>query len=388
MTGPRAYQDVAVAAPTSVRYERFSTKSGHYFCGTVLRQMLASANLDKAAVDGLCVSSFSLAPDTAVALTEHFGLATRWVDHLPFGGASGLIALHRAARAVEARDADIVACIAGDTNDPDAFRRSTASFSRFGRDAVYPYGSGGTNVTAAFLTDQYMQLYGATREDFGRICVAQRQNAAAYPNALLRKPLALEDYLAARPVADPLRLFDCVMPCSGAEGFLVMRGETAQAHGLEFASLVSLIERHNAFFADEVQTRSGLADGQATLFSAAGIGPDDIGVLEIYDDYPVIVAMQLEDLGFCQKGEAKALLRAHDFRVDGSLPLNTCGGQLSAGQAGAAGGFLGIVEAVRQLTGRALGDQVEDARTALVTGFGMLNFDRGLSSAAAILAAS
>jgi len=95
--------------------------------------------------------------------------------------------------------------------------------------------------------------------------------------------------------------------------------------------------------------------------------------------------MQLEDLGFCSKGEGAQFVRRNSFTLDGTLPLNTSGGQLSAGQAGAAGGYLGMTEAVRQLTGTALGTQVENARLGLVSGFGMINYDRGLCSGAAIL---
>jgi acetyl-CoA acetyltransferase len=108
--------------------------------------------------------------------------------------------------------------------------------------------------------------------------------------------------------------------------------------------------------------------------------------VQAYDDYPVITLMQLEDLGFCEKGAGPQFVRSHEFTHDGSFPLNTSGGQLSVGQAGAGGGFLGLVEAIRQLTGQAGARQVRDAKIGLVSGFGMINFDRGLGSGAAILA--
>jgi acetyl-CoA acetyltransferase len=98
--------------------------------------------------------------------------------------------------------------------------------------------------------------------------------------------------------------------------------------------------------------------------------------------------MQFEDLGFCAKGEGPAFVRGHDLTNAGTFPHNTSGGQLSVGQAGAAGSYLGLVEAMRQVTGSPLGTQVPDARIALVSGFGMINYDRGLSSCAAILSAS
>ena len=103
--------------------------------------------------------------------------------------------------------------------------------------------------------------------------------------------------------------------------------------------------------------------------------------MQTYDDYPVISMMQFEDLGFCGKGEARGFVRERDLTVGGDLPHNTSGGQLSAGQAGAAGGYLGLVEALRQVTGQAGPTQVEGARRALVSGFGMINYDRGVCSA-------
>jgi acetyl-CoA acetyltransferase len=377
-----------LAAPVTVPYVRYSIRAAHWWLARSFKQLLDSSGLKKDDVDGLTVSSFTLAPDTAIGLTQHLGLSPRWLDHIPLGGASGVVALRRAARAVQAGDADVVACIAGDTNHVDSFRLTLANFSQFARDAVYPYGAGGPNASFAFLTAYYMQKHGATREDFGKLCVAQRANALKFPAALFKKPLTMEEYLAARPIADPLHLFDCVMPCAGAEGFLVLSESRARTLKLPYARLLGTIERHNAFAADPVQMRAGWALDRDDLYKQAGVGPEDMDFVQTYDDYPVISLMQLEDLGFCGKGEGPAFVRRHSFTHDGSFPLNTSGGQLSVGQAGAAGGFLGMVEAIRQLTGAAKARQVEKAKLGLVSGFGMINYDRGLGSGAAILAAS
>lgn len=382
----RGYEDVVAAVPVTVPYVRFSIRGAHWFIGRALAGLLRDSGLRKEAIDGLCVASFTLAPDTAIGVAQHLGLAPRWLDFVPMGGAAAVIALRRAARAVESGDAEVVACVAGDTNSVDTFRQGTAGFSQFARDAVYPYGSGGPNASFALLTAHYMRAFGARREDFGRLCVAQRANALANPHALFKQPLTLEQYLSARPVAEPLHLFDCVMPCAGAEAFLVMRRSRAEAQGLRCARLLAAIERHNAFAADPIQFRGGWALDRDELYAQAGTAPADMDLVELYDDYPVIVLMQLEDLGFCAKGEAPAFVRSNTFTVDGSLPLNTSGGQLSTGQAGTAGGFLGMVEAIRQLTDQPLGAPVPGAKLGLVSGFGMVTYDRGLSSGAAILA--
>lgn len=382
----RGYEGVAVCAPVSVPYRRYSVNSAHWWIGRALHTLTRRVGLRPADIDGLSVSSFTLAPDTAVGLTQHLGLSPRWLDHVPMGGASGGVALRRAARAVQAGDADFIACVAADTNHVDSFRKTLSSFSRFAQDAVYPYGSGGPNASFALITRHYMNRTGAKREDFGRICVAQRANAQRYDGALMRTPLTLDDYLRARAIADPIHLFDCVMPCAGAEAFLVCREEDAHALDLPFARVLATIERHNAYQDDPIQFRGGWALDRDDFWSMAGIKPDAVDFLQTYDDYPVIVMMQIEDLGFCGKNEAPAFVVAHSLTTDGDFPHNTSGGQLSVGQAGAGGGYLGLVEAVRQLTGDAGATTVRDARIGLVSGFGMINYDRGLASSAVLLA--
>ena len=383
----RDYRDIVAAVPVTLPYMRRSDRPAAWFLARALALLLQRSGLPKSAIDGLCVSSFTLAPDTAVAFTQHVGLSPRYIEWLPMGGACGVIALRRAARAVQAGDAEVVACLAGDTANADSFRSLIANFSRFSQDAVYPYGAGGPNASFALITAAYMHRTGATREDFGRICIAQRANAQRNALALLRAELTLDAYLAARPIAAPLHLYDCVMPCAGADGFLMMTRGRAEALGLPDVRVLGAIERHNAFPDDPVQLRGGWAMDREALWTQAGIGPDAIDLVETYDDYPVIALMQLEDLGFCAKGDGPDFVRRHDFRVGGDFPHNTGGGQLSVGQAGAAGGYLGLVEAMRQLTGAVPERAVARARHALVSGFGMINYDRGLCSAACVLAA-
>ncbi len=382
------YDGVVLTCPVSIPYQRYSIDTAHWWIASALRETLKAAGLSPKDLDGFSVASFTLFPDTPVGLTQHLGLSPRWLDMIPMGGASGVVALRRAARAVQAGDADIVACVAGDTNHIDSFRRMLSSFSRFAMDASYPYGYGGPNANFALLTDRYMQEFGATREDFGRICVAQRSNALNYPNAIMKKPLTLDDYLGARPIADPIALFDCVMPVAGSEAFLVMTEDEAIRRNLPFARIASAIERHNAHAEDPIQLRGGWTVDLEDLYEMAQAAPADMDLVQTYDDYPVISMMQIEDLGFCAKGEGPDFLRDKDMTITGDFPHNTNGGQLSAGQAGAAGGFIGLVEAIRQVTDQAGPTQVKGARKALVSGFGMINYDRGLCSSAAILEAA
>ena len=380
------YEGIVMAAPVTIPYVRYSIESAQWWIGRALGALVAQAGIRSSDIDGLSVSSFTMAPDSAIGLTQHFGLCVRWLDTIPLGGASAVAALRRAARAVQARDVDIVACVAGDTNHVDSFRHTLENFSRFNQDAVYPYGAGGANASFALIARHYMRTYGVMREDIGRIAVAQRANALRNPNALMKAPLTLEQYVSARPISDPIHLFDCVMPCAGAEAFLVMREETAAALKLPAAKLLSTIERHNAFGDDPVQLRGGWAMDTDELYAMAGVNPGHLDFVQTYDDYPVISMMQFEDLGFCKKGEGAEFVRSHDLTIDGDFPHNTSGGQLSVGQAGAGGAYLGMVEALRQVLGTAGLTQVKNASLGLASGFGMINYDRGLASGAAILA--
>ena len=381
----KGYEGIAVAVPVTVPYERYSTRGAPWFLSRVLAELLKASGLQKDAIDGLCVSSFSLTPDTAVGLTQHLGVSPRWLDHIPMGGASGVVAVRRAARAVQAGDADIVACISGDTNHVDSFRLMLGSFSAFARDATWPYGSGGPNSMFAFITAHTMRTRGATREDFGKICVAQRQNALGIPHAMFKKPLTLDEYLGARVIADPIHLFDCVMPCAGGDGVLVMSEARARDLGLPFVQVLAATERHNAWREDPIMIRGGWSVDRDELFGMAGVQPQDLDFVQFYDDYPVIVMMQYEGHGLCAEGEGAEFVRAHTLDCAGTMPTNTSGGQLSMGQAGAAGGYLGLVEAVRQLTDRPLGAAVPDAKVGLVSGFGMITYDRCLCTGALIL---
>ena len=383
----RGYEGVAAAVPVTIPYERRSEHGVHWWFGRALAALVKQSGIAKDEIDGLITASYTLRPDTAVSLTEYFGLSVRWLEDLPMGGASGPIALRHAARAVEAGDAEVVACLAADVLGGDAFGSLMDNYSTFSRDGAMPYGAAGPNLPFALITQHYMDRTGATREDMGRISIAQRYNGAAFPHALLKKPLSMEEYLAARPIAEPLHLYDCVMPCSGAEAFLVMSEERAKSRNLPYARILAGIERHNANREDNVQISGGWPVERDALYQAAGLGPGDMAFLQAYDDYPVIVMFQLEGLGFCAAGAAPAFVRETDLTADGGgLPLNTSGGQLALGQAGAVGGFVGLTEGLRQVTGQALGIQVPDAQIGLVSGYGSVNFDRGLCFSAVILA--
>jgi len=384
MMARSAYSGVAVTVPVSLSFGRFSDEDTPVYFARALQALLKKSGLQKEVIDGLAVSSFSLGPDPAIALSRSLGLSLRWLEDISLGGASGGVTLNRAARAVQAGDASIVACIAADTNPKDGFKDLVANFSRASTDGVYPYGAGGPTSVFALLTQQYMQEYGVTRRDIGALCIAQRKNAKDVPHAIHRKPLTLDAYLEAKMIAEPLCIYDCVMPIGGAEAFLVMSEDKAKALGLPYATVLSSIETHNAFFEDSSPLRGGWELGSKDLFDQVSLTPDNIDIIETYDDYPIVSVLQLEELGFFPRGKGlERLAQNADFLTK----HNTSGGQLSCGQAGAGGGYLGLVEALRQLTGQAEEWQRPKVKHALVSGYGMVVYDRCLATCATILKA-
>jgi acetyl-CoA acetyltransferase len=196
-----------------------------------------------------------------------------------------------------------------------------------------------------------------------------------------REPLTLEEYLAAPIVAEPLCRFDCVPVVSGADALVVTSDDRAPA-GVRIRAIRAL---HNPDGQEGDGLHTGLAEIAFELWDAAAAGPGDIDLAWVYDDYPAMVLVQLDDLGFDAEQDAARFvaMRLEEQR----WPLNTSGGQLSAGQAGAAGGMHGLVEAVTQLRGEGGARQVPDARLAAVTGYGMVLYRYGACAAAAVLEA-
>ena len=345
------------------------------------RGALDDAGLTPSEIDGLGVASFSLAPDHAIDLAWRLGLRVRWLMEDPHGGASALNMLHHAWRAIEAGDAEAIVLLAGDALSPVEFRRLTDDHNSATRDHLALIPAGGPNTLFALLTRRHMREHGLSRETYGRVALAQRGWATLNPAAVHREPLTMADYLGAPIVADPLTLFDCVPIVAGADAVVVTAAE--RAPGRRAVEVVAFAAAHNHDQQEGDGLRTGLAETASGLWETAGHGPEDVDVASVYDDYPVMVLVQLTDLGFASDGELEGFAR--EQLDQGLLPVNTSGGQLSAGQAGAAGGMHGLVEAVRQLRGEAGERQVDRARTAVVTGYGMIAYRYGACSNAVVL---
>lgn len=378
------FDGVRIVGAGQTAYAKRSPHGVHRLLFQAGSAALKDAGLDWNQVNGLAVTSFMLPPDNVAIMAEHIGIEARFLFQGLYGGASGVIGIAHAARAIRDGACDVVVCAAADAFDVASHNETLDRFNGSVRDYLSPQGFGGANGMFALHTRLYMERYGATLEDFGRFCIALRANALRNPNAILREPLTMQAYLNARRIADPLRLYDCVLPCVGGDAIVLVSEKIARSLRGPGLRIMASEEIHN-FPANDVFALPGGWEGFADrLYERAGCGPRDLHFAQVYDDYPVMSFIQLEGLNICAKGTAHRFVRDTDITVDGSFPVNTGGGQLSAGQAGAAGGMIGVFEAVTQLLGRAGKRQIKCER-GVVCGYGMVAYGRGLSSSAAIL---
>jgi acetyl-CoA acetyltransferase len=250
------------------------------------------------------------------------------------------------------------------------------------RDHLTPIDVGGPNALFALVTQAHMAKYGLDREAYGKVVVSQRAWAGTNPRAAYRAPLSMEEYLAAPMIADPLGLLDCPPIVAGAEAVVVSAADRGRGRGV---SIRAIRASFNHDHQEGEGLRTGLADLAPSLWDESGIGPEDVDVVGIYDDYPVIVLVHLEDLGFVSGGDARGVLLGPGGR---GLPVNTAGGLLTAGQSGAGGGLHALVECVRQLRGEREEGQVDGARVAVVAGYGMVLYRYASCSVAAVLEAA
>jgi acetyl-CoA acetyltransferase len=379
-----AYDGAVIVGYGQTEYHKRAQQEVPWYLADAIRRALAHAGIDKREVDGLAVSSFMLPPDNTATIAEQLGMTLRWGYLGTFGGAEHVIGLLRAARAIQHEDAEVVVVVAADAFTVERHMAMMNVFNT-GFEYLAPYGMGGTNGLFAMVERRHRYEFGTTRAQLGKLAVTQRRNAGLNPNALLRTPLSLDEYLNARLIADPLRLYDCVLPCSGGDAVVVTSARRARTLRRRPIRILAGDERTNYRAKDLVMLEGGWAEFSPRLFREAGLGHADIDMLQLYDDYPIMELIQLEGLGFCGKGEGGRFVAATDISLTGTLPINTGGGQLSGGQCGAGGGAIGLTEAIMQLQGEAGARQVAGARTALVTGFGMVGFVKGLCQSAVIL---
>jgi acetyl-CoA acetyltransferase len=240
------------------------------------------------------------------------------------------------------------------------------------RDYYFPYGLTVPVQWFSMMARCHMEEFGTTAEHFGAVAVAMRKHAQLNPGALMRgRPMTLDDYLASPMIADPFRLFDCSLEADGAIAMVVTTAERARDLPSKPVHVMG-IAQGQPFPADDIATRDdvfelGLTSAAPRAFGMAGITPADVDFAQIYDPFTFQVIQQIEELGFCKRGEGGAFVADGRIELGGALPVNTSGGLLSEAHVLGMNHFL---EAVKQLRGEAGERQVANAEIGIVTGFG------------------
>ena len=373
-------KDIAIVGygetPTVLR----SGRSSYDLAAEALEAVLVHTGVDKDVIDGVCFAetmSETSNPFWGVYLCEQLGLEPSWMQVNGLGGASTIGGVARAAAAIRDGLCETVLVLSADAQS--SWPPTEQGAQRF--EFQYPVGLNGPPGVFGLITQRYRHQYDLRDEALAKLAVTQRRHALMNPNGTekLRKPLTEEQYLASPYVSEPLRTLDSVMVCDGANGMLVTSTENARRLGLRrWVHPIGYGEAVNHKGTDPLAdiTESGFTAAAPKAFRQAELTPGDIASVHLYDDFLIALILTLEQTGFCAIGEGSKFVMETDLSHRGTLPLNTSGGQISAGQPGLAGGGVNAVEAVRQLFGEAGERQISDVRNAMVTGIGMIPYGK------------
>ena len=355
--------------------------------GSGLSQLGLQLQAAKNAVDDAGISLKDvdgLMPFPNLGVAEEFA-ANLGVENLRFattvhtGGAAPVASLRIAAMAVCTGAAHAVLIPAGWNGYSGARARQTVSDDvsslpggKIARDYYLPFGLTAPPQWYSLMARRHMHEFGTTSEQLGAIAIAMRKHAQLNPNAVMHgKPMTLDEYMASPMITDPYRLFDCCLETDGAAAVLVTTAERARDLSSKPVSIMG-VASGQPYPADEITNRkdifeTGLTIAAPEAFKAAEVTPSDIDFAEIYDCFTFEVLQQLEETGFCARGEGGPFVEGGRIEIGGELPVNTHGGLLSEAHVL---GMNHIVEAVKQLRGDAGDRQVADAKIGLVTGWG------------------
>ncbi|SDH07359.1 Acetyl-CoA acetyltransferase [Sinosporangium album] len=360
------------AAIAGVGHTEYSKNSGVTTLTLAIRAVqaaLADAGLSQHDVDGVACHRVGDSVDPALVAQALGVRDLRFVRDVFGGGSSCIAPLDAAATAVATGQARCVVVWRALNGRSGVQMAGAASNPALSADAQYwlPYLHASAPQQFAMFARMYMHKHGLTAEDLGRVAIAQRAHAALNPRAMMRRPITMDDYLGSRWIAEPLRLLDCCQQNDAAVALVVT--STARARDLRrtpvtitataFGGGGQLASNHRSD-----PTVSGAHAMAPRLYAAAGLGPDEIDLAELYDAFTPLVPLQLEAYGFCKRGEAGHMIREGAVRLGGVLPINTHGGHLSEGYVH---GLNHVAEAVLQLRHDCGERQVPGAEVALST---------------------
>ncbi len=367
----------AIAGIGATEFSKDSGRSELRLAVECVRAALADAGLAPSAVDGLV--TFTMDANAEIAVARELGVGElTFFSRIPYGGGAACAVVQQAALAIVGGVADVVVCYRA-LNE-----RSGRRFGRVPPGAAlaptsasvdgswsYPAGLVTPAATVAMAARRYMHEYGATSEDFGRVAVADRRHAATNPAAwFYGRPITLADHQASRMIVEPLRLLDCCQESDGAVAIVVTAAERARDLPHPAVVIAGAAQGSGAsqftmtsFYREYITGLPEMGVVGRQLWAQAHIAPGDVDVAVLYDHFTPFVLIQLEELGFCPRGEARHFIADGAIELDGRLPVNPHGGQLGEAYIH---GMNGIAEAARQIRGTAV-NQVPGTRHVLVT---------------------
>jgi acetyl-CoA acetyltransferase len=366
MSGTRLSGEVAIVGAATAHIGWESTRSVSEIMADAVMAALADADLDLRDVDGLfAVTPYYWMP--SVTLADQLGIQPLATDSTNIGGASVVAHVGHAVRAITSGQCEVAVIAYGSTQRTDTGKLVT------GADTLpykRPYGPLFPISGYAMATQRHMHEFGTTRVQLARVAVTASEWASRNPEALKRDLLTIDDVLASPLVSDPLRKLDICLVTNGAGAIVLTSQDRAARTRGRSVAILGTGESHSHCYMSNMRsfvTTAAVQSGGAA-YEMAGLGPKDIDVVQIYDAFTIMVIVGLEDLGFCAKGEGGRLVE-EGVGPGSRLPVNTTGGGLRYCHPEMFGIFI-LVEAVRQLRGECGARQVDNARHALVHGFG------------------
>jgi len=361
MSGKFPSRDVSIVGIGMTEFSKDSGRTEMRLAVEACLAALEDAGIEPAEVDGMSTYTMDNNPESDV---HRFigGKNLTFFSRIDYGGGGACAPIMQAAMAIASGAANVVICYRA---------MNERSWYRFGSGANPPpsptflpthyswYGPSGLNTNAGhvgMVAQRYMHATGATSEDFGRISVAALDFAATNPAAFFyRQPITLEDHQRSRFIAEPLHLLDCCQESDGAVAFALTSTERARKLRPDPVTVIAAAQgsaegqhRMTSFYRDSITGLPEMGLVARQLYAQSGMGPDDFKSAILYDHFTPYVLIQLEEFGFCSRGEAKEFVRAGDHAPGGRLPINPNGGQLGEAYIH---GMNGIAEAVRQIRG-------------------------------------
>jgi acetyl-CoA acetyltransferase len=366
-----AWKRAAIAGVGASAQGKLPSETPLSLATVAVKAALDDAGINKSEVDGLLTMPGTTSPEGPkhyLTLGGNLGINPRLAGSLVAGGSSAGQLVQQAALAIGAGMANVVVCVFADTARTGGSKFDAAA----GRgDSWGIWGMFGNAANSAFTAQRHMALYGTTSEQLGWVAVTCRKHASMNEHAVMQEPMTLEDHQASRPIVDPLKKLDCCLISDGVVAIVVTSPDRARASRTKPVYLYGMGQAHTlqTFEHPDWWYLRHQRDAIDEAYAMAGVGPMDIDVAQLYDNFTISVLLWLEHGRFVEPGESGPFVEGGErITFGGELPINTAGGNLSESYMQ---GWLHVVEGVRQIRGECGDRQVDGAELCLVTGRGM-----------------